>query len=65
MQTTNAYKSGEYEKDYVKIKFSSDDDLPLNKTLKLRNLTIIVRFVLEEDGKYNSQLFLDEYLYEA
>ena len=65
MQTTNGYKSGEYEKDNIKIKFSSDDDLTLNKTLKLRNLTIIVRFVLEEDGKYYSQLFLDEYLYEA
>ena len=24
-------KSGEYEKDYMKIKFNSDDKLPLNK----------------------------------
>ena len=28
-------KPGEYEKDYMKIKFNSDDHLPLNKTLKL------------------------------
>ena len=51
MQTTNASKSGEDDKDNRKIKFSSDDDLPLNKILKLHMLTIIVRSVFEEDGK--------------
>ena len=34
IQTINAGKSGEYEKDYMTIKFNSDDDLPLDKTLK-------------------------------
>ena len=33
IQTINAGKSGEYDKDYMKIKFSSDDHLPLNKIL--------------------------------
>ena len=64
IQTINAGKSGEYEKDYMKMKFSSDDDLPLNKILKLHNLTIIVRSVFEEDDKYYPQVFLDECLYE-
>ena len=36
----------------MKIKFNSADDLPLNKILKLHMLTIFVRFVFEEDGKY-------------
>ena len=36
----------------MKIMFSSDDDLPLNKQLKFFDLTIIVRTVFEEDGKY-------------
>ena len=36
----------------MKIKFNLDDDLPLNKHLKFFNLTIIVRTVFEEDGKY-------------
>ena len=45
IQTINAGKSGEYEKDYMKIKFNSDDDLPLNKILKVRILTIIFRSV--------------------
>ena len=40
----------DYEKDYMKIKFNSDDDLPLNKPLKFHAVTIIVRSVFEEDG---------------
>ena len=31
IQTTNADKSGEYEKGYMRIKFNSDEDLPLKK----------------------------------
>ena len=46
----------------MKIKFNSDDDLPLNKILRLHNLTTIVRSVFGEDGKYYPQVFLDEYL---
>ena len=36
----------------MKIKFKSDDNLPLNKILKLRRLTVIVRSIFQEDGKY-------------
>ena len=54
-----------YEKDYMKIKFNSDDNLPLNSQLKFLSVTIIVRSVFEEDGKYYPQVFLDECLYEA
>ena len=57
-------KLGEYGKDIMKIKFDLDDSLPLNKTLKLYNMTIIVRSVFEEDGKCYPQVFLDECLYE-
>ena len=39
-----------------------DDNLPLNKMLKLHLLTVIVRFVFQEDGKYCPQDFLDECL---
>ena len=65
IQTINASKSGEYEKDYMRIKFNSDDNLPLNKIVKLHMLTIIVRSVFREDGKYYPQVFLDECLYEV
>ena len=41
----------------MRIKFNSDDNLPLNEILKLHNLTVIVRSVFEEDGKYYPQVF--------
>ena len=52
----------EYDKDYMKIKFDSDDNLPLNKLLKFHALTIIIRSVFERDGKYYPQIFLDDAL---
>ena len=54
----------DYEKDYMKIKFNSDDNLPLNKPLKFHNMAITIRSVFEEDGKLYPQLFLDDTLYE-
>ena len=45
-------KSGEYGKDFIKIKFNSDDSLPLKKILKLHNITIIMGSVFEENDKY-------------
>ena len=61
----NGSKSGEYGQDYMKITFISDDDLHLNKQLKFLRITIIVRTVFEEDGKYYPQIFLDECLYKV
>ena len=54
----------DYEKDYMKIKFNSDNDLPLNKPLKFHLMTITIRSVFEEDGKLYPQVFLDDTLYE-
>ena len=53
----------DYEKDYMKIKFNSDDDLPLNKPLKFHLMTITIRSVFKEDGKLYPQVFLDDTLY--
>ena len=47
----------------MKIKFSSDDDLPLNKPLKSDAMTIFIRSVFEEGGKLDTQVFLDDALY--
>ena len=55
---------GEYGKHFMKVRFNSDGNLPLSKTLKLRNMTISIRSVFEEDVKYYPQVFLDECLYE-
>ena len=49
----------------MKIKFNSNDNLPLNKPLKLHAMTIIIRSVFEEDGKLYPQVLLDDVLYEV
>ena len=53
-----------YKKDYMKIKFNSDDDIPLNKPLKFHLMTITIRSVFQEDNKLYPQVFLDDSLYE-
>ena len=42
----------EYDKDYMKIKIDSDDNLSLNKVLKFHAVIIIIRSVFERYGKY-------------
>ena len=64
LKIINEGTKGEYERDFMKIKFNSYGNLPLNKMLKLHILTVIVISVLEENGKYYPQVFLDEFLYE-
>ena len=54
----------DYEKDYMKIKINSDDNLPLNKPLKFHNMTITIRSIFEEDVKLYPQVLLDDTLYE-
>ena len=48
----------------MKIKFNSDDDLPLNKQLKFHNMIITVRYIFEEYGTLFPLVFLDDTLYE-
>ena len=60
----NGGKKIEYGKNFQKIRFESDDDLPLNKPIKLRLLTIVIRSVFCEDGKFQPHLFLDDAVYE-
>ena len=47
------------------MKFNTDYNLPLNKPFKLPLLTIILRCIFEEDGKFYPQLYLDDCLYEV
>ena len=64
-ETKDEGKKGEYEKNFMKIKFNSDNNFPLYKMLKLHMLSVIVRSVLEDDDKYYPQVFLNECLYEV
>ena len=47
-----------------KIRFEPNDDLSMNKPIKLRLLTTIIRCVFSEGGKFYLQIFLDDALYE-
>ena len=64
IKAINGGKENDYGKDYMKIKFNSDDDLPLNKPLKFHAVTTIIRSVFEEGGKLYPQVVLDGCLYE-
>ena len=64
MKAINGDEENDYRKDYIKIRFNSDDDLPINKPLKFHAMTIIIRSVLKEKGKLYPQVFLDDALYE-
>ena len=46
----------------MKTKFNLDEKLLLNKTLKIHNMTIVIRSIFEDDGKYYLQDFLHECL---
>ena len=51
-----------YRKVYIKIKFESDDDLPLNEPLIFYEMHIFVRFAFKEDDKLYPELFLHKNL---
>ena len=62
IETVNGGKEGECGKDFMKIKFDTNDDLPWNKLIKLSMLKIVVRSVFEEDGEYHPRVYLDVYM---
>ena len=43
----------------MKIKFNSDDNIPLEKQLNFLTITVIIRNFFEKEGKYYPQSFLD------
>ena len=65
----NITKNSEFKKlrthdeKYMKIKFNSDHELTLNKTIEIPTMTIDVRAVFHENNKYYPQVYLDECLY--
>ena len=49
--------SDDYDEKYTEIKFNSDKELPLNKTLEISHMIIVVRAVFHENNKYYWQFF--------
>ena len=60
IKAINVGEENDHGKDYMKIKFNSDNDLPLNKLLKFHLMNIIIRCVFSEDGKLYQQIFLGD-----
>ena len=58
--TKNLY---DYDEKYIKSKFYSDDELPLNKIIEVPITTIAVSGVFLENNKYYPQVLLDGCLY--
>ena len=55
--------SDDYDEQYMKIKFSLDYQLPLNKTIEIPSMKIDVRAIFYKNNKYYRQAFLDECLH--
>ena len=55
--------SDDYDEKYMKIKFNSDDQLSINKTIEIPTMTTVVRAVFHKNNKYYPQVLLDECLY--
>ena len=53
----NGGKETDCRKDYIKIKFESDDDLPINKPLIFHEMHIFVRFAFKENDKLYPEFF--------
>ena len=44
--------SDDYDEKYMKIKFNSDDELPLNKVIEIPTITIVLRAVFHENSSF-------------
>ena len=49
----------------MKTKFNSDDKLPLNKSIEIPTIAIVVRATFLDNNKYYPQVFLDECLHKT
>ena len=45
----------------MKIKFESNDNLPIDNIVNMHQVIIIIRSVFPQNGKFYPQLFLDDH----
>ena len=55
----------QYDKDYMKIKFESNDNLPIDNIINMHQVTIIIRLVFQKGKKLYPQIYLDDCLYKS
>ena len=49
--------SNDHDDKYMKIKFDSNDEIPLNKTIEIPRMIIVVGAVFHVNGKYHPSDF--------
>ena len=58
-------KVSKYRKDFMKIRFKTNDDLQLNKVINIPVRVIIASSIFKEDNKYHPQILLHDCFYEC
>ena len=53
----------QYDKDYMKMKFESNDNLPIDNIVNMHQVTIYIGSIFAQNGKFYPQLFLGDALY--
>ena len=53
----------DYDEKYMKIKFDSDDNLPLNKAIEIPIVTAVIKAAFMKITNILYKFFLDECLY--
>ena len=53
-----------YNTDYDKIKFLSDDSLPLGKLIYFPTLAVVIRCVFKQNEVFYPHIYLDDCLYQ-
>ena len=53
-----------YSKDFIKTKFKTNDDLPLNKIINILVCVVVLSGIFKEDGKYYPQILLHDWFFE-
>ena len=61
--TEKTWDALEYDKDYIKIKFESNNIFPTDKDVNIHLATIVIIANFAKEDKYYPQLFLDDDLY--
>ena len=64
IETINDGKPIEYEKNFMKVRFKTGDNLPLNEILNIPTCITDTTCVLQEDSKYFPQVYLEKCSYE-
>ena len=59
-----SYEEVNFNSDYDKIKFVSDDSLPLGKFISFPILTVVIRCIFKQGDLFYPHVYLDDALYQ-